>query len=199
MSGGANYSSSTKGGAPAYWLRRAIHVSMAIIPLLYYRFGGDLAAVFNLVPWQLVLAILLLGIILEVIRLFFHITVFGQRDHEARQPSSFFWGLLSVGLVLILAPPLFAIPIIWSCAFVDPLLGEMRRFAWRKGLVILVGWLALLVIWLFGNAMLGTPWWYILIMPPITLAAEAPNLKWIDDNAMMQLIPLIVVLFINIV
>lgn len=198
MNSGVNYSSSTKGGVTAYWYRRLVHVGMIIIPLIYYRFAGDVATAFNLVPWQLVVGILILLIILEAARLYFRITLFGQRDHEAAHISSFFWGLFSIGLVLILAPPAFSIPIIWSCALVDPLLGEMRRLAWRKVYIIFIALIAFLAVWWSATALLGTPWWYAIIMAPLTLAAEWPNLKWIDDNALMQLIPLMVVLLVNI-
>jgi hypothetical protein len=34
-----------------------------------------------------------------------------------------------------------------------------------------------------------------LFMAPLTMAAEIPKLRWIDDNATMILIPLVAVLF----
>lgn len=198
MNSAVDHSSSTKGGLWAYWLRRFIHVSMALLPLLYYRFGGFIADTFHILPWQFVIAVIIFCIILEALRLFFRITVVGQREHERWHISSFAWGLISLGLVLILLPPLFAIPIIWSCALVDPLLGELRRFHVQKKWIISIGLLALFAIWCLGNFLLGTPLYYAFIMAPIILAAEWPNLKWIDDNAMMQLVPLAVVLLINV-
>ena len=52
------------------------------------------------------------------------------------------------------------------------------------------------VIWLGCGYFLGTPYWMAILMGPVTMAAELPKLKWIDDNATMLLIPAAVVLIL---
>jgi len=37
-------------------------------------------------------------------------------------------------------------------------------------------------------------WWLLIFLPSITLAAEYPRLRVIDDNGMMTLIPLVAIL-----
>jgi hypothetical protein len=87
----------------------------------------------------------------------------------------------------------FSIPIIWSWSFGDPLLGELRRYQLNEIFIWLIGIIFIAAVWLFCYWWLATPWWWALIMGPLAVASEKPTLKWIDDNALMQLIPLIVV------
>ncbi len=180
----------TCGGQFGYWLRRVVHLGLAIIPLLYYHFGQ---------PRRLVVWLVVASVVIELLRLSLKITVWGHRDYERKQISSFAWGLFALGLVLIFSPSAaVAIPIIWSCAFVDPLLGELRCFHCSSLLVSVVGLMVLLLIWWGAAFWLGTAWWYALIMAPIILLVERPNFKWVDDNALMQLVPLVIVLIIEI-
>ncbi|MCB1827000.1 MAG: hypothetical protein KDH94_01150 [Coxiellaceae bacterium] len=176
----------TKGGWLGHWIRRAIHISMVLVPWIYYHFA---------LPRNLIWILLGLIILLEAVRLAFRFQAFGQRSHEARKISSFAWGGASLFLVLLFAPKMFAYPIIASCAFGDPLLGELRRFNWRPIWVAIVGVIVVMLVWLVAWYWLATPWWWCCIMGPLIVAAEWPNLRWIDDNAMMQLLPLLLLAY----
>lgn len=182
------------GGTWGYWLRRATHLSIVLIPILYYQYIDQLSDVTALAPYQLIFIVLGVLLLLEVVRLLFGWTVIGQRPHEAKQVSSFAWGVLAVSLVLLLAPQAYAVPIIWSCAIVDPLLGELRRFNCPLPMTVVVGLVMVAVIWWIATLWLGVVWWWALVMAPITVLAEWPCFRWIDDNALMQLVPLVVVL-----
>jgi hypothetical protein len=184
-----------KGGRVGYWLRRLVHMSAAIVPIIYYYYGPSVAR------WldcnRNLIVVIILGIIFafELIRLWFGFTVIGQREHEARQISSFTWSALAIGIVLLFAPDKsFGIPIIWSAAIGDPILGELRRMSTPKFLVGLFGIIIIMLIWLLAYFWLATPWWWALVMGPLTVACEWPRIKWFDDNALMQLVPLLMVL-----
>ena len=178
----------TRGGWFGHWLRRALHVGMILVPWVYYTY-----AISRWVVWIL----LFLVIFIEIIRLSLGIQLFGQRAHEAKRPSSFAWGAVSLFLVLLLTQAKFAYPIIAACALGDPLIGELRRFHFPTWLTALIGILLIAVLWLFAAWWLGTSWWWAVIMAPLTVIVEWPNLKWIDDNAMMQLVPLMIVLLLD--
>lgn len=180
----SGHEATTKGGWLGHWVRRAIHVGMILVPWLYYHFE---------IPSYVLWILFSIIIFVEIIRLLLGFQFFGQRVHEAKRISSFAWGGLSLCLVLLLVPPQFAYPIVAACAFGDPLIGELRRFRLPSCVVAVVGAVFIAGLWLLAWCWLGTPWWYAVIMWPLTVAAEWPNLAWIDDNAMMQLIPLIVV------
>ena len=134
---------------------------------------------------------------LECLRVWAGFTCFGMRSYEAQQISAFAWTAMSLTLVFLLSPQLpglhagaFAVPLVWSLAVGDPLLGELRRSGMKPIYAALVGAVAILGVWLACVFLLGTIWWLAVILVPITVAAEWPTLPSIDDNATMLLIPL---------
>lgn len=194
MSTSPNYQSQTRGGTSGHLMRRLIHIAIFIVPLIYYAYGRAIAGVFHLTPTVFLWCLIALIVILEGLRLRKGWLAYGQRQREAKQFSSFAWGAVSIFLVLLFAPgKAFAIPIIWSCAFGDPLLGELRRLRMGTIWVVVISVLFIAGIWGLCTGWLGTPWWWALFMGPLTVLFEWPNIPWIDDNAMMQLLPLLLV------
>jgi len=186
----------TVGGWAGHLVRRLIHIGMLLVPWLFYQYGIEISAFFDLTPNGLLLVLLVLVVLLEMIRLLLGIRIFGQRQHEARQISSFAWGGVSLLLVLLFAPQAFAYPIIASCALTDPLIGELRRFQISSWTILLSSILLVVAIWLLAWHWFGTPWWWAIIMSPVIVVAERIQLNWLDDNATMQLIPLLLVLLL---
>ena len=86
-------------------------------------------------------------------------------------------------------------PIIFCLAFGDPSMGEARRMGLNKEQVYAIGTIVCAICWLVCGYLFGTPYWMAIFMAPLTMAAELPKLRWIDDNATMVLIPLVAVLF----
>lgn len=181
----------------AHVLRRTVHLFSLVAPWIYYHYGQIIAAWFGLNLPQFVWICIAILLFLESLRLYFKITIFGQRDYERRHISAFIWAAVSMALVLLYAPgPEFGYPIVISFAIGDPLLGELRHTPLNTQWVILIGLLVIFVIWLICSFILATPLWLAFLMAPIIVAAEWPCLKWIDDNALMQLIPLAIILII---
>ena len=176
---------STSGGMFGHIMRRLLHVSIILIPIIYYCFINSKIVV---------CALLVVLVIFEAWRIYNKKVLFGQRKHEFNHISSFAWGLFAAGLVLLFAPKAFAYPILISCAIVDPLLGEIRQFEISKYIIAFIGVAVTILIWYALQHCLPTAWYWPLIMGPIIVASEWPNLRYIDDNAMMQLVPLILVI-----
>jgi len=193
----------TIGGRRGHVLRRITHLSMMILPFIYYWYGNQIAEqVTKIIEIEtsregVVLIALSLLVIIEVIRLFFGIAILGQRTYEKRQISALAWGGISVCLCFLFAPlggykeAYIGLPIIFTISIVDPLLGETRRIFESDKLVILIAFIVGFLIWMLSSLFLQTPIWLSLIMPPLAIASEWPSLKYIDDNATMILIPLI--------
>ncbi len=155
---------------------------MVFIPIvnLYYPFS----------PSQIFGVLACVGS-LEWLRLYFGLQLFGQRPYETTQISALMWGTFGVCLVLWLAPAVFAVPLIAACALGDPLLGELRRHTSLSALKIAgLGVIAIAVIWAICANQLGISYWFIGLAP-ITVLAEWPNFRSIDDNALMLLVPLL--------
>ena len=186
------------GGMRGHILRRGVHLSMALLPFVFFTYGEQVAQQVNLERNQLVASVILFALVAEGVRLKLGITVFGQRDYEAKQVSALAWGAVGVGLVFLLVPhEAYAWPLILSLAFGDPLMGELRRKGLDSKNVMLVATAALLVIWLVASFQFGTPLWMAILLAPVCMISEWPRLRYIDDNATMVLIPLALVLILE--
>lgn len=179
----------TKGGMIAHCARRLFHMLIIPIAFFYYYF-----LVFHL-PQKIlslsVLAMIFFVFLFEKLRIRAKLVLFGQRLYEAARISAFAWTMLSLGIILLVLPVQFAIPIVSVCGLVDPLLGEMRLHHINKKMVFAVGCGAAWLIWFLAAHLYHFSVWYGVILAPITVIVELPSLKWIDDNALMMLVPLI--------
>lgn len=194
------------GGRKGHIFRRIFHISMIAIPWLYYTHGEAIGDLAPLSPIQFISILGFTAIILELFRIKFGILIVGQREYEKHQTSALAWGTLSIILTLVALSPWegsgdthagwLTIPIILSLAFGDPAMGEARRMGLDNRTVYAIGTIVCGLIWLACGYFFGTPYWMALLMGPLTMAAELPKLKWIDDNATMLLIPLATVLLI---
>ena len=186
------------GGMSGHLLRRGIHVSMAGLPFVYFAYGEQVAERLSLTLDQVVAGVLLLAIVGEGLRLRLGLTVFGQREYEAKQVSALAWGAIGVGFVFLLAPhEAYAWPLILSLSLGDPFMGELRRKGLDASKVMMYATGLLLVIWMACSMAFGTPIWMALLLAPVCMLAEWPRLTYIDDNATMLLIPLALVLLLE--
>lgn len=185
---------STKGGYLAHIMRRVFHVSILSIPFGYY---------FLLVPFfphdvlRIAIILFLCAVILfEVIRIRLRLVFFAQRLHEATHFSAFAWTMVSIGFILLFAPSMsYAVAIVGSCALSDPILGELRKRQIEKKKIIVTGWLVVLLVWTITAYFFHLSYLWGFLMAPITIAVEWPSFKWIDDNALMLLVPLVLIIF----
>lgn len=191
-----------KGGIYGHYLRRLIHIAMAILPWLYYWHGSTTSHYLGMPRYEICLILLLFVFIFELIRLHKQWVLFGQRSYEANILSAVAWGSLGIVIVLLGSPEIgikgaaLGLPLIWSLAFVDPLLGELRLWKQSLGLQLSIGWLALVIIWGLSYFYLQTPILLVFITPPIMLLAEQIRLTKIDDNFLMLIIPWLFIMFL---
>ena len=187
------------GGFTGHALRRATHMVMAIIPLIYYARGVEISEYLGMNPHQLVSSIIITLIVIEALRIKMGIVVIGQREYEAKQISALAWGGFAVALALLIAPDngktglesgLYGIPLIFGLTFVDPIMGEIKRKKQDLKLAIWAGMLTSYAVWIGCHFWIGTPLVISLLLAPLTVLGEVPSLKYIDDNATMVLIPL---------
>ena len=194
------------GGRSGHIFRRFFHMGMAALPWAYYVHGETIADLASLTTLQFVSAIGIAAIILESLRIKTGFLIVGQREYEKHQISALAWGAVSIALTIIALSPWegsgdthagwLTIPIILSLTFGDPAMGEARRMGMDNQSVYAIGTIICGLIWIGCGYFLGTPYWMALLMGPLTMAAELPKLKWIDDNATMLLIPLAAALII---
>ena len=186
------------GGMSGHIFRRIFHISMFIIPYIYFEFGNEVAERIGYTLPEVVSLVIIVAIFGEALRLKFGLTVFGQREYEANQVSALAWGGFAVGMVLLLAPTKeYAYPLIFSLSFGDPFMGELRRKGFQTKQVIIFSIIFLTALWLTCWYLFATPWWLALIFAPLCVFSEMPRLRYIDDNATMLLIPLAGILILE--
>ena len=183
------------GGMGGHILRRSIHLAIAGIPWLYFTHGEAISDLISINAIQLVSLVVLGLVVFEAVRLKIGFTVFGQRDYEAKQVSALAWGGVAIGIALLaLREPDYAYPLIVSLALGDPVLGELRRKEFDTKIVVGVATLALFAVWISYAVLFETSLIIAILLPGVCVAAEWPRLRWIDDNATMIFIPLMLLL-----
>lgn len=187
-----------KGKKEGHCLRRLFHLSSIFIPFFYYQYSSFYSNYVLLpAPSNILLILLILIFLLESLRLRYGWVVIGQRSYEKTQISGFTWGFSFSFLTLLIAKsPAIAFAIIGSYAIVDPLIGEMRRLSCSFLSQYFSGWMVVTVIWLIATVIGHLSIWCAIIIPPFTIAAEKAWLAWLDDNALTQLVPLIISQFL---
>eukprot|EP00474_Spongospora_subterranea_P003805 CRZ04263.1 hypothetical protein [Spongospora subterranea] len=204
-------------GCLPHLFRRVWHIStFTTLSWFYYYIAIDICDRIGFPASKIVAILALSQMVMEGIRIRQQFLCFGFRSYERNQISAQAWGLVGAAIVLIAAPyrisftssqtsaqrAFIGMPILWTLAFIDPLLGELKAHGsigkicrpgqgftlhQRSAIGVVVTW----AIWTGIGLVSGEYiWWLIVIMGPLSVAAEYPKLRFIDDNAMMELVPL---------
>ncbi|HKZ64099.1 MAG TPA: hypothetical protein VJ400_06625 [Thermoplasmata archaeon] len=151
---------------------------------------------------ELVLLFFLCGaLLIEAGRLITGRQFLGLRGYESGRLSAYAWGSLGLAVGLLFFPGEIVIVTFWGMAWIDPLCAHMRK---KRGdpwvpfvaYVALAAFLSLLVV---PTALYSTSPWspeVIAVFAPlaaiVALAAERPNLKHVDDDFLMHVLPMVV-------
>ncbi|UCE37827.1 MAG: hypothetical protein JSW00_00860 [Thermoplasmata archaeon] len=172
--------------------RRVFHMTAAGY-LVYYLLPDELIPGFY--KWHGVLIIMISALIVEGVRLKYGKLFFGLREYEKKRISAFAWFSIGMCIALLFFEMIFVVPVVIGMAVIDPLIGEVRQRKEKLYPVVpsviyaLIMFLCLLLlsemseIWLILFSILGT-------ISAIT--AERWDLKHIDDDFLMIVIPLLV-------
>ena len=188
----------TSGGSRGHFVRRMIHIAMFFLPPIYYRILDN-----SMLRPQLIVIIFAACIVLiDLLRIWRGRLFFGQRQRERHFLSSFAQGAVALTVVLLFVPGgytaglQYAWPLIAVLALVDPLLGELRKFNISPKVLFLIGWFAATLLWFSAYLYFSTPLWTVVALPVVSVLAEWPNFKYLDDNVTMLLVPLLVLLIV---
>ena len=129
----------------------------------------------------------------------------GIRDYEQRRIAGFLW--FSSGATILLAAHEYlgvgqavVIATIIAAAYTDPLLGELKaRLSHQQTLASGVIIAFLIYIFIFGMAsnFSGLVLGYALVAAVVIVAVELPSIKWLDDDLLMQLAPVVMLLLLE--
>ena len=174
--------------------RRMFHLASPVF-LLYYWIPEDLGHPTTRITREAIL-LLAVGTVLtvDVVRLALRIPVFGLRKYEAGRLSAYAWGTIGLALGLVLFPAILVIPVFCGMAWIDPLCAWSRatgRYPWLP-VAAYAGAFGFLLATIGSEldpleigALVG-------IGTPVALVAEYADIRTVDDDFLMTIVPLLV-------
>jgi hypothetical protein len=171
--------------------RRILHGLGAGV-LLYYVLPPRF---FILLPTVDVLLLALAAVlVLEALRHVAHLELPTIRSYEVGRVSSFAYFASGLVVAVLLFPPAVATVVVLGTAFIDPLVGELRRTPTGVRLYPAVPLLAYVALGTI--ALVAAFRWAVIsaaalsiVGSVIALAVERPKSSWIDDDIAMTLVP----------
>lgn len=141
------------------------------------------------------LLLLALGTVLsvDVARIALRIPVFGLRKYEAGRVSAYAWGTIGLALGFVFFPPVLVIPAFCGMAWIDPLCAWSRkagRYPWLPAIGYAATFSSVLTITASGLSPLAIAA-LTAIATPVALLAEYPDIRVVDDDFLMTIVPLI--------
>ena len=134
-----------------------------------------------------------LGIVLiEYFRLSGVFALDGMRDYESSRIAGFVWFATGTCTILFfyeisVFPEVFAVSTIIMASLVDPLIGECnKKYGDLQG--FLAGFTASVLIY---QLIIGSLF-YSLIGGLVAVLVERPKFKWLDDDLLMQIFPILI-------
>ncbi|MDW5561766.1 MAG: hypothetical protein SA339_00960 [Methanomassiliicoccus sp.] len=174
---------------PTAILRRIVHLSTPVF-LVYYILPSPLWPGGPQKEAVLLLA-LAATLIFEAARLALGIRVPGMRPYEADQISAAAWAGIALTFSFLFFPLELTAPVIFGMAWVDPVIGVVRRSKWYPWLpyalhlTIMMAVLALLVP-------LDLQWGVAAaVTSAVAIAAEGIKTSYVDDDILMIVVPLL--------
>jgi hypothetical protein len=141
------------------------------------------------------LLLLFLGaaLCIEVARISLRIPIFGMRGYEEQRVSAYAWGSIGLALGLVFFPPVLVVPVFCGMAWIDPLCAWARK-THRYPRLPAVGYAAVFASLLVAMGGLDPLEIAALtaIAAPVALLAEYADLRQVDDDFLMTVVPLLV-------
>jgi len=171
--------------------RRLFHLASPVF-LLYYWVPEEIGTT-GIRRQALLLLVVGTVLALDVGRIALRIPVFGLRKYEAGRISAYAWGTIALAIGFVFFPPVLVIPAFCGMAWIDPLCAwtrRTRRYPSLPAIAYAVVFASVLVVIGSGldsleiAALTG-------IATPVALLAEYPDIRVVDDDFLMTIVPLI--------
>jgi len=168
--------------------RRLIHMT-APLYLAYYLVPGMVGPI----PREALLLLVLAGVsVFEAIRLKKAMVLAGMREYERTWLAAYYQAAVAFVICFLLFPFHIVFAVMVGMAFVDPLIGELRKARSKlyPGLPALVYIVLIAGVWI-----MSTPYSPIvitvlaLIGTGVALVVERPNFKHVNDDFLIVFVP----------
>lgn len=172
-------------------IRRIFHMT-AVVYLVYYLLPEELFPGFY--KWYGVLIILFATLAVEAVRLKTGMIFFGLRKYEEKRISAFAWFSIGMAIALLWFEMVYVVPVVIGMAFIDPLIGEIKRKNERFYPVlpsVIYGMIMFSCLLILSEMNSGLLILFTFTATFFALLAERWDIKYIDDDFLMIVIPLL--------
>lgn len=175
----------------AEMIRRILHMT-AVVYLVYYLLPEELFPGFY--KWYGVLIILCATLAVEALRLKTGKVFFGLREYEKKRVSAFAWFAIGMSIALLWFEMVYVVPVVIGMAFIDPLIGEIKRKNERFYPIlpiVIYGTIMFTCLLILSEMSIGPLILLTFVATFFAILAERWNIKYIDDDFLMIIIPLL--------
>jgi len=180
-------------------VRRLVHLCLPVF-LLYYIIPDD--TWIGIDKKLVLLGALFLFIIFEFLRLAYQIRVFGTREYEMDHMAAYLWAGIGFTVAFLLFDYALVVPALLGMAWIDPLSGFLRGrksglYPWLPFASYLVlAAVALIVVSSFAPRSIV----FIAAAGAASgIAAEHRRVRFVDDDFLMLVIPLLVMTAVSLI
>ena len=168
---------------------RRFNHTVASCFVIYFLFPEYILGVDRL---YLVVVFWLSIVLIEYFRLSGVFALDGMREYESNRVAGFVWFATGTCTILYfyeigVFPEIFAVSTIIMASLVDPLIGECNK---KYG--DLQGFFAGVVASVFIYQLIIGSLFYSLIGGLVAVLVERPKFKWLDDDLLMQIFPVLI-------
>jgi hypothetical protein len=197
MTSGKELSSRIKAEESA--VRRLVHICLPVF-LLYYVIPDD--TWIGIDKRLVLLGALFVFIIFEFLRLAYQIRVFGTREYEMDSMAAYLWAGIGFTVAFLLFDYALVVPAVLGMAWIDPLSGFLRErksglYPWLPFASYLVlAAVTLIVVSSFAPQSIV----FIAAAGAASgIAAEHKRVRFVDDDFLMLVIPLVVMTIVSLI
>jgi len=174
-------------------LRRIVHLSTPVFLIYYFLpdplWTGGPARVLGL------LIFLMIVLVAEALRLMYRPKIIGMRDYEQANISAGAWAAMGMTFALLFFPIGYSAPAFMGMGWVDPVIGDLRRKS--SPLYPSVPLILYFLIVLVSMAVIMGPTVSViltsLVVSPLAIWAERLKTRYVDDDFLMIVVPLIAI------
>jgi hypothetical protein len=169
--------------------RRMVHISAPFF-LVYYFLpsplwpGGPTREVG-------LLLIMIAALLFELARLLIGFKVPGMRWYEAEQMSAGAWAAVALTVAFLFFPFSYSAAVIIGMAVVDPLISKVRGTGWYPYVPFLVHLAIVLTVFVLILPLSAQLVLAGVVTSAIAIAAESIKTRYVDDDFLMIVVPLV--------
>lgn len=162
---------------------------LAVLGVSYYYIPHYILP--GLPKHEALIALLMVILAFESVRLQLNIRIAGLRQHEYYGLSSFSWAFMGICMVVLFFPFAIALASFMGMAFMDPLAGELRRIGRERlaNVIWPISFILFTAVLFFHYVPITIPFSMGFTGSTVSWLSEKLKFRSIDDDFLMSVLP----------